>query len=69
MEKEYSFRFFQFFAFSVFVLFMGILSVVTITAYSRKSGSTGLSMVKIQQMRVEVSAKPVEKHDNEEKPL
>lgn len=51
------FRFFQFFAFAVFFLFMSILCVVVITAYSRKSGSTGLNMVKIQQMRVEISAK------------
>ena len=68
MKKKQPFRFFQFFVFAVFFVFMSILSVVTVIAYSRKSGSTGLSMVKVQQMRVEVSAKQ-DKGKKEEKHL
>lgn len=58
MKKKTPFRFFQFFTFAILFLFMSILTIVTITAYSRVSGSTGLSMVKVQQMRVIISAKP-----------
>ena len=54
------FTFFQFFTFAVFFTFMLVMCVVVLTAYSRKSGSTGLSMSKVQQMRFEVSTKTEE---------
>jgi len=62
-----SFTFFQFFTFAVFFVFMAVMTVVTITAYSRRSGSTGLNMVKIQQMRFEVSAKAQENEESAKK--
>jgi len=52
------FTFFQFLTIAIFFTFMGVMTIVTFTAYSRKSGSTGLSMAKIQQMRFEVTANP-----------
>jgi len=44
-------RVFKKFATCVFLFFMGLMCFVTYVAYSRKSGSTGLDMGKVQQMR------------------
>lgn len=42
---------FQFISNGILALFMGIMIFVTYVAYSRTSGSTGLNMAKIQQIR------------------
>ncbi len=49
--------FFQFFTISIFTLFMGMLLFVSVTAFSRTSGTKGLSMAKIQKIRSEVALK------------
>lgn len=47
------YRLFQKAAVAIFVLFMGLMVFVLITAFSRKSGATGLTMGRVQQLRVE----------------
>ena len=44
---------FQFVSNGILVLFLGILVYVVATAYTRRSGSTGLDVAKIQRMRYE----------------
>ena len=47
------FRIFQKAATVIFLFFMGLMIFVSFKAFSRKSGSTGLDMGKMQKMRVE----------------
>lgn len=42
---------FQFVAYGILTLFLGIMALVTIQAYQRHSGSTGIDVSKIQQVR------------------
>jgi hypothetical protein len=44
----------------IFILFMVIMARVIITAYTEPSGSTGLTMGKIQQMRYQSSLNQTE---------
>ncbi|MGA8163686.1 MAG: hypothetical protein WB791_01520 [Waddliaceae bacterium] len=50
-----SYTFFQFLTLAIVVLFMGVMGIVVIIAYSRPSRSMRLSMVRVQEMRVEAS--------------
>lgn len=47
------FKIFQKTATAIFLFFMGLMVLVSFKALSRKSGSTGLDMGKVQKMRVE----------------
>jgi hypothetical protein len=47
------YRIFRKSAIGIMVLFFGMMLLVTVTAYSRRSGSTGLDMAKIQKIRYE----------------
>lgn len=40
-------------AVGVLALFFGIMLIVTVAAYSRRSGSTGLDMSKVQKIRMD----------------
>lgn len=48
-------RWFQKVATGVLILFMGIIGVVIAVAFSRPSGSTGMDMAKVQQIRYEAN--------------
>lgn len=43
-------KLFQKTAIAIFAFFMGMMILVTIVAHARPSGSTGMDMMKIQQM-------------------
>ena len=44
-------KFFQKVAIAIFLFFMGLMCLVFIVAMQRTSGSTGLDMSKVQQLR------------------
>ena len=46
-------KLFQKAAMGTMIIFFGMMGLVIVAAYSRKSGSTGLDMAKVQQMRYE----------------
>lgn len=46
-------RLFQKAATAILAFFMGMMVLVTIVAHTRRSGSTGMDMMKIQQMQLE----------------
>jgi hypothetical protein len=50
-------RWFQMVASGVLILFLSIIAFVIMIAYTRRSGSTGLDMAKIQQIRYEAQKK------------
>ncbi len=43
---------------SIFSVFFLVMVFVCIAAYSRRSGSTGLDMSKVQKMRYEATGQP-----------
>lgn len=51
------FKWFRAVATGILILYMGMMLLTVILAYSRQSGSTGLDMAKIQQIRFDVSYK------------
>lgn len=44
-------KLFQKAAMAILTFFMGMMILVTIAAYTRRSGSTGMDMMKIQQIQ------------------
>lgn len=46
-------KLFQKAAMAIFSFFMGMMVLVTVVAYSKRSGSTGMDMMKIQQLHQE----------------
>jgi len=54
------FKWFQTTATTILFLFSALMLLVTIMAYMRRSGSTGMDMAQIQQIRFEASAKPTQ---------
>lgn len=54
------FKWFQMVASAILMIFMGLMAVVTVIAFSRRSGSTGLDMAQIHQIRFEVAYKNIE---------
>lgn len=53
MSFAVKFKLFHKFAVGVLVLFFGIMLIVSVAAYSRRSGSTGLDMSKVQKIRMD----------------
>lgn len=49
------FRWFQMMATTVLVLYFGMMALTVVLAMTRQSGSTGLDMAKIHQIRYDVS--------------
>lgn len=47
-------KLFQKAAIAIFAFFMGMMILVTIVAHTKRSGSTGMDMMKIQQMQEKV---------------
>jgi hypothetical protein len=57
MQKRW--HWFLFVSYGILFIFLGVMTYVTYVCFSRKSGSTGLDMAKVQQIRYEFS-----KHKN-----
>jgi len=53
-------KWFQAAVISILCFFLGLMAIVTFAVYSRRSGSTGMDMGQVQQMRYEANQKLID---------